>query len=662
MDISSLFQILEQIKKSHHNDSFDIMEVVSAFSREAIKLCRTKTLSEENSLKCQIEIYDTRDNVEKEISERITYPGWYSYNKLERQEIKEDELDSDCTLDCGNSFEDSARTVIFSSQAEYFRLYNKIKNRNKGCQNNILRNLGNELYLGIPERCLKRENKSHPVCKDMLNYVNTIRDRMRQLSELAYGRDVLKNTEAQMPCTECAINSESEHPLLDFFNTLNEQSQCFDLEPGEEKIVHPGTRLYKHGSYTVQRKPDGSYSIALNLQFLADEDYDGEVPKDQVPQHYMKEVQKCIKQANKGMLGPKGEKLQIVINEPPQNDNCSAARTEHISIGSKDHRSNSGKYESDASCSTITHEILHLLGLCDEYEEQSKGFYVNSKTGDIKFSKSLDEDEKNKLKSNKDYEFKLAYDCRVKTEKNIMSSSYKIKIGSNKPLLTPGQFNSILYGSCSQKNKIFNECSKLAYQSSVQNPDCIEKRNQCESQNVQGLNKQEEIEKLKRIIKPHERMLNYLNERADFIRNGGKVPDSSPIPRLMPSDDPESEPLMMVINRLLPLREDSSDSESELSTTVIEKLLPLAKLEDSSDSESELSTTVNEKLLPLAKLEDSSDSVKAGTSKNPQNAKRTSLDYRHQRRLDSLNFDIEFQKKVVDNLKRKLKRVEAWPD
>ena len=213
-----------RLKNLTHNNYSGVMLsmcLVSIWTAEAINLCRyiskKRKYSGENSLKCQIEIYDTRDNVEKEISERITYPGWYSYNKLERQEIKEDELDSDCTLDCGNSFEDSARTVIFSSQAEYFRLYNKIKNRNKSCQNNIMRNLDYQLYRGIPKKCLKRENKSHPVCKEMRDYVNTVRDRIGQLSELAYGPDVLKNTEAQMPCAECTINGESEYPLVDFF-------------------------------------------------------------------------------------------------------------------------------------------------------------------------------------------------------------------------------------------------------------------------------------------------------------------------------------------------------------------------------------------------------------------------------------------------------------
>ena len=503
VDLSSLFQILKQIKKSPHNNVFDIMEVVYGFSREAITLCRT--LSEEDSLKCEIEIWETRDNVEKEISERIVYPNWYSKNKLKRQASKEDALDSDCTLDCANSFGESARTVILGSQTEYFRLYNKIKNRNKSCQNNIMRNLGHQLYRDIPEKCLKRENKSHPVCKEMRDYLNTVRDRIGQLSELAYGPDVLKNTEAQMPCTECTINGESEYPLVDFFNTLNEQSQCLELNPGEEKKVSPGTGLDKYGSYTIQREPDGAYLVALNLEFSPNEDYDGAVPKERAPEYYLKKTQRCIRKANEGMLGPNGKRLRIAIKRPLKTDACDAANKITIGIGSKDMRSNARKYESDIDCGTIVHEVLHLLGLCDEYKEQIRGVYTNPKTGE-----TFDRNSEGEILNSKgekiedlelsDYDFKPAADCRVTHADSIMSSGVFriwpafVRGKRSSSLLTPGQFNSILYGEC-PKNKLFNECSQLAYRDSVRPhliisgavvEDCTELKRKCESQNVQG--------------------------------------------------------------------------------------------------------------------------------------------------------------------------------
>ena len=90
-----------------------------------------------------------------------------------------------------------------------------------------------------------------------------------------------------------------------------------------------------------------------------------------------------MEQANKGMLGPNGEKLKIIINEPSKNDKCGADDATKISVVSKKYRrGNATNYTSKFNCSNITHEVLHLLGLCDEYKEPVVGSYVNSKTGE----------------------------------------------------------------------------------------------------------------------------------------------------------------------------------------------------------------------------------------------------------------------------------------
>ena len=550
MDLSPVIQILEQVKKSHHDNYFKIRIIENDILSAAEHLCNT--LSEKNRNMCREDAYETfftfLDNIKKERSERILYPRWYSNAKYNIESYFPEAvslLDSDCRSNC--SHYTVIQEILFSSKTQYSQLYDRIKRKNKNCQNAIISGLAKNLTkIRLPKKCLQKENKNHPVCKDILKYLNaTARERFSALAELAYGEEVLKTTEAKAPCFDCAIKSdEKSNELFDFVNTLEEQSQCFDLKTGEEKIVHSGTGLSE--SYTVQKEPDGSYSVALNLQFLPDEDYDGEISKDHVPQHYMEKAQKCMKQANKGMLGPNEEKLRIVIKDTPKNDTCSVADTKKIFIGSEDHRSNSGKYESDIDCPTITHEILHLLGLCDEYKEASSGFYVNSKTGDIRPSRFLDKDEKKKLREDRDYEFKLAFDCRVtQDDNNIMSSQslrwmYVFGIDGDKEtdhsLLFPGQFNSILYGGCSRKNKIFNECSQLAYQSSVDNPNCMEQKKQCESQNVHGLDKQKKIEEIKRRMasldfdkrffekeikegnKKFQGTLDYINERINSLK------------------------------------------------------------------------------------------------------------------------------------------------
>ena len=511
VDLAPVMQILEQIKKSHHDNYLEIEMIDSAIFSQVSHICNTLPKKDMNVCKEDaIKTLNTfSENMRREKSERILYSFLYSVGTLNAEKsFKEsrDLLDSDCQSNCSKRAVTDA--LEFSSQAQYAQLYDKIKRKNKSCKKAILTELADNLtYNRFPKKCLQKENKNHPVCKDMSRYGNTVRERFLQLTELVYEEEASKITEAQAPCFDCAIKSDGKaNDLLDFLSDLENQSQCFELKPGEKKTIHAGTG--RNRSYPVQRDPDGAYSVTLNLDFSPDEDYDGDVSKSQVPQHYMEKTQKCMEQANKGMLGPNAEKLRIVIKDTPKNDTCSVADTKKIFVGSEDHRSNSGKYESDIDCPTITHEILHLLGLCDEYKERYRGFYVNSKTGDIRPSRFLDKDEKKKLIEDRDYEFKPAFDCRVTQDDNNIMSNQNIKwmyvFGfdgdkeTDHSLLFPGQFNSILYGECPRKNKVFNECSQLAYQSSVDSPNCMEQKKQCESQNIHGLDKQKEIEKTKR--------------------------------------------------------------------------------------------------------------------------------------------------------------------
>ena len=485
MDLSSVIQVLEQAKESHHDNYWEMEGIKSDIFSKVRDMC--VTLSEKDRSICKTEAVKTvrtfYDNVEEEMSERILYPWWYSNAKYNIESSFKEAmslLDSECRTICSDNT--VVQEILFSSKAQYAQLYDKIKRKNKNCQRAALSHLAKKLTnIRFPKKCLQKENKNHPVCKNILEYVNiTARERFRSLVDLAYGPEALKTTEFKAPCFDCAIKDDREaNGLLDFMNVLEKQSQCFDLNPEEEKTVHPGTGLDVFGSYTVRKESDGAYSVALNLEFSAGEDYDGEVPKDQVPQEYLKKTQRCMEQANKGMLGPNGEKLKIIIQQPVKQDesNC-RNEIKEIKIVSKDRRSNAGEYEAGIDCSTITHEVLHLVGLCDEYKESATGSYANSKTGETISANSEGEifnsqGEKIEDLNLSDYEFKPAYDCRViQGDNNVMSSHYarwRFVFGINEDqetehsLLTPAQFNSILYGGCSQKNKIFNECSQLAY-------------------------------------------------------------------------------------------------------------------------------------------------------------------------------------------------------
>ena len=521
VDLSLLESALETVKQS----SYDVFAYVDGELKENITELIRKSLCPQakNPVTCwriaTQELQNIINETVGDIKDIIYYPDSYTpisgAPKTFKRAMKLLESSDPCNTGCQHS--KISKAVHYGSEQEYSMLRDKIKDKGKKCQQDILSNLSTILEdQRLPEKCLQEENKNHTVCSNMLKDLSTWRERVTDLMEMAYGPDILSATSAQAPCTDCElakINREISN-LPGLINDLEEQSQCSDPKPGEQKIVHSDTSPNKsyNESYTVKKEPDGSFSIPFYIDFSVSENYDGDVPRSQAPAHYMAKTQQCLKKANTKMLGPNGEKLNFDIQPPPQNrDSVCAKDIIPISIVSANRRSTMSKYASDINCSTITHEILHLTGLCDEYKERKTGFYVDPSTGNIARGKTAQND---------NYEFKPAYDCRVVTipPPSIMANDEAkwnavFKRG-NASLLNSGQFNAILYGSCKAKNESFNRCSQLAYQNSHENPSCIEQKKQCLEQNAMGINKSDiiwqitdEIKKLKNVLERAKRLI-----------------------------------------------------------------------------------------------------------------------------------------------------------
>ena len=464
VDISSLLSVLEKVKESPYDNFNKLEKFFPKMAEKVTNLCKHSDFHEDCARQAYLQTMGTVSDIYQEMQEHILYPESYQdYHLFTGQGdafYSFTQLNLDCVENCSDW---NIREVIQGgSNDEYFAVYETIKDKSERCQQNVLGKLAKELEKEeIPKKCLQKEHKSHPVCNNMLKYVTRLKDRIADLTDMAYGRDTLKITEAQASCEVCTFEGESKniHIWSDFVSSLNEHTQCGSLEEGEEKRVYSGTKLNR--SYDVQRESDGTYSIPLSLKFSAGENYDGDVQKEQVHDHYMNRVQKCMDKANEKMLGPDGEKLKILIKNPEKQDknNCKN-KTKEIKISSKYQRSYATEYRSNIDCPTILHEVLHLLGLCDEYKD--------------------------------------SYACRVTTQNSIMSDHSErwdnvFKEGKNDSLLTSGQFNAILYGSCEGKNKLFNECSQLAYKNPSQEPNCRKQKKQCEAQNsLGGLDEQEE--------------------------------------------------------------------------------------------------------------------------------------------------------------------------
>ncbi len=303
---------------------------------------------------------------------------------------------------------------------------------------------------------------------------------------------ITSSTVSTDPCPRFGRRSAPSGIIRDFVSIRRheQQSSCNEYNIGEQRVFDD-ERLKTPGGYGIKKNPDGSYTASLVLLFAAADDYDFSpiVPHHRVHDHYMRRVKSCMKEVNPYMLGPSGEKLTIEIldynkirrsnSKPP--DGLALHR---ITIQSSRGRSHSGSYEADIDCQVITHEILHLLGLKDEYPEMHAGHFANPLSGHIRESNPS--------------ALRYRFDCRVAQRNSIMSFHQErfqsISNGINASLLDPIHFDAILYGHCDSREdlKMFRQCSELAYQNSRYHRDCHVSKRRCEALDLLGRERQGE--------------------------------------------------------------------------------------------------------------------------------------------------------------------------
>ena len=457
LDLSSIVQSMERAKESQYRGALWKMadNFVDLFHGVKV-LCRQSSQPKnciERGKKTLLEAYK---DVDRELSSRVTYPYRYP-DDISHLTQASDSLDSECPActDLNVTF-----AIMKSSEAQYNQLYNKIKEKDKKCQKDIIHTLSNFMRFGmaLPKNCQNDRNQSHPICKTILNDIEILRNRFPDLTQLVYEKDISEQTEAQSTCLECLQISRMGYYrwARSQFDFLEGLTSCSDLNV-EEKRTHYLERVYG-GSYTIKKDSDKNYSINLVMEFFPDSNYEGPVSREKVPDYYMEKVQDCMQEANTKMLGPNGEKLHINIRKPPKVKSCGIKNT-RVAIRPPNERSGVLHYSSDVGCSTVLHEIFHLLGLPDEYA--------------------------------------LGNPCRVEVPESIMSQdadrwSAVFDTETRDSLLDPAHFNSILYKNCTAKNKLYDDC--LRRSEDWPRRECRKRKQECESKNLTGRNKQREIE------------------------------------------------------------------------------------------------------------------------------------------------------------------------
>lgn len=178
---------------------------------------------------------------------------------------------------------------------------------------------------------------------------------------------------------------ESPAPSMDDFivcddppvpNSLSEVNQvvtenqrgCEPLLPGRHREM---TRdRFRSGRYVMRNLGNGRYAAVLNLNFTA-----GDGASPEMVESMKARTMNCLRSINP-YLRNGNERMEIQVISPEDRLENNFPRPDPYSIEvtpqRADFRGDAGNFGSNFTCRTIGHEILHLVGLCDEYHEGIK--------------------------------------------------------------------------------------------------------------------------------------------------------------------------------------------------------------------------------------------------------------------------------------------------
>ncbi len=273
---------------------------------------------------------------------------------------------------------------------------------------------------------------------------------------------------------ECAALQASAKSILE---KTNEDKHCVDVKVGEKKPVamqHSESPTSVSHLYELERPSDKEYTlnfkIALNhadADFVESQQEATKLILD-LNNHY-DHMDACLADLNPYMKGPNGQSLKLKITRPSVTRKITTTTDSNGKAGYKinsqlnsqlekssvnqitllpkgsDKRANNEEHRQNLECATVVHEILHLAGLCDEYEEVWYGFIRNPQTGELRNAASGSNDI-------------TAYNCRVHGPLDSIMSSAMLAVSNVKGVRKViGNRCSISTASNKQCQQLFNE-------------------------------------------------------------------------------------------------------------------------------------------------------------------------------------------------------------
>ncbi|MBD64845.1 MAG: hypothetical protein CME62_06540 [Halobacteriovoraceae bacterium] len=152
--------------------------------------------------------------------------------------------------------------------------------------------------------------------------------------------------------------------LLESLSEVSTAQNCNELSPGSKRLMQDS-----RSEFLLEREENGDYVATLNLDFYT-ESTDSNLQN--LPASLRARTNECLSLVNNYMTGPDGSKLKIKVLDPRSAESSisddyrpSVSRIEALAGGNG--FADTANIGIESGCGTILHELLHHLGLHDEY-------------------------------------------------------------------------------------------------------------------------------------------------------------------------------------------------------------------------------------------------------------------------------------------------------
>ena len=531
VNLSPFFQRANTLlNQSDTNNTYFIERGLDSILNATYKLCEQNLSTSSQIDNCknnaEITIETQRTQMLEQQSSKVLFPRRYKEQVTIPTQMEVDERverirdyyinRGGCRVSyCSNN--EVFDTLLYGSPSHYNQVLDILKEA--GATNNCFKSIFKEMIEGywhdpfknMPTTCQGLRGSDQRVCNQMQSDFRRVTQRME---------DMIKAIQPQENNTPISLSCSSSNDLIRNLGSVLseiENRSCENYSVGEAR--YPQHQGSISGTYHIKKESNGDYTVTIPMIFAPADDYDGDVPEDQIQSHYLQKAQGCMDEASPNMLGPNGERLHFEITDGNLNNSCE--RPNEISIQSLGARSHSESYAADISCPSNVHEISHITGLADEYQERHTGTHIHVMTGDIHEGTASTTEL-----------FRLHYNCRVIQDNSLMGTHWQrfesVERGEEDSLLDPTHFHVILYGNnCPSRDDIqlYQQCASLAYTTMYKanslEHNCPSEKQQCEDSNVLGRDLDKEIARLEAQLKRHLDWISRNNHRrfSGFLRD-----------------------------------------------------------------------------------------------------------------------------------------------